>query len=171
MAHPLQSYVNYLIEDIKNAERPEVPYQQGNMDNEEESLEEHFAEIERWIEHEPETTFSQHSGLKSEQFPPAEKLNVTQLRLIIKCFKKLLYSWNLDASIPDKLPPAKYYTLLISVLDKKTDIFTDGCLTIEFCEYDTASCPFGEFCECKDFEADDMTDFDLTNRSPDDLPF
>lgn len=43
-------------------------------------------------------------------------------------------------------------------------------MTFEFCSYDIESCPYEEFCSCKEFEneAEDMDDFDPDDNA---LPF
>ncbi len=165
----MQSYINGLLEDIADAHRKEQDYSATEFVSDEDDMEQHFAEIEHWLEHEPMHTFSYYCGLQKEQFPPAEKLNKKQLIEIIKAFNHLLFTWNLDASIPKKIPPAKHYSLLISVLDEKTDIVKSGFITFEFCNYDPPSCPFQEHCDCKDFhDTDDTMNVDLAEG---DLPF
>ncbi len=163
----MQSYINHLIEDIANAHRAEQSYTAPAVEKDE-SMEAHFAEIERWIEHEPTHTFSYYCGLQKEQFPPAEKLTEEQMQQINKAFGQLLFTWNLDTAIPENVPTALTYTLLVSVLDEKMEPVTSGILTFEFCNYDSASCPFGHYCTCKDFEDDENMDIELPKG---DLPF
>ncbi|MEO8150790.1 MAG: hypothetical protein ABI723_24370 [Bacteroidia bacterium] len=164
----MQSYINYLLEDIANAQRPE--HDESDVSTpKEETFEDYIAEVERWLEHEPVHTFSYYCGLQKEQFPPAEQLNKKQLNQIIRAFNQLLFSWNLGTAIPEKIPPAKYYSLLISVLDEKTEIVNSGFMTFEFCNYDPPSCPFQEYCDCKDFQ---YSDDNMNNDLPEgDLPF
>lgn len=155
----MQSYINHLLEDIVNAERADE--MKTNFGSEkEQTFEEHIEEVERFLEQNPAHTFSYYSGLKKEQFPPVEKLNEEQLLQINKAFEHLLFTWNLDVAIPEGIPSAKYYLLLISVLDEKTDIPESGFITFEFCNYDPPSCPFEEHCSCKDFELDNKDSMD-----------
>ncbi len=144
----MQAYVDQLVLDIKNAKReepslitPDKPF----------SLKEHFEEVERWLESDPAFTFSYYCGLRKEEFPPAESLSEEQIQQITKAFESLLYNWNLSASIPEELPSAMTYELLVSVLDKKVDIVDEGFMTFEYCACDPPSCPFGEYCECREF--------------------
>jgi hypothetical protein len=167
----MQSYVNHLLQDIIDAQRAEIDYSEIYK-SKPQSIEEHFEEIERWLEgEEPAHSFSYYCGLQTEQFPPSDKLTEEQVMQINEAFKHLLFTWNLGADIPAKIPPAKTYDLLIPVLDKKTDIVNSGFITFEFCNYDPPSCPFEEYCTCKDFEMDMENDTE-TGKPPDgDLPF
>jgi hypothetical protein len=167
----MQAYINHLIDDIKNAQRPLEAYPLPAKE-ETPSIEEHFAEIERWLQREePAHTFSYYCDLQKEIFPPAEKLTKKQLLQINKAFRHLLFSWNLDAYIPKEIPPAKTYSLLVTILDKKTDIVSSGFITFEFCNYDYPTCPFGEYCTCKNFEIDAGNDMENYSPPGDDLPF
>ena len=165
----MQSYINHLIEDITQAERSQELYTRDNF-GQPKTLEEEFAEIERWLEQGPAHTFGYYCGLEQEQFPPAEKLTEKQLKQVIKSFSHLLFTWNLNADIPANVPLNKKYALLISILGEKTDIVSIGFLTFDFCNYDPPSCPFEEHCICKDFE--DYTNDIMSDDLPDEaLPF
>jgi hypothetical protein len=167
----MQSYINQLLEDIADAQRIDEPYSITEKEKSQ-SIEEHFIEIERWLEgEEPDHTFSYYCGLQKEQFPPAEKLTELQLKQINNAFRHLLFSWNLDANIPKEVPSAKTYSMLISLLDNKTDIVNSGFMTFEFCQYDPASCPFEQYCSCKEFENDSENDMDNFNLKNEDFPF
>lgn len=164
----MQAYINYLLEDILNAERQEVQ-PTATTATENEKLEKHFAEIEQWIEREPVHTFGYYCGLNKEQFPPVEQLSENQLQQLNKAFRHLLFTWNLDVAIPENLPASRYYSLLVSVLDLQTDIVSSGFMTFEFCSYDTDSCPFGAYCNCKKFDNGNNTmNVDLPEG---DMPF
>lgn len=70
----MQSYINHLLEDITNAQKAEDSIAVYEKE-EPKSIEEHFNEIERWLEdEEPANTFSYYCGLEKEQFPQAEGL-------------------------------------------------------------------------------------------------
>jgi hypothetical protein len=144
----MQAYVDQLLLEIENAKREEAHLIKPDRPF---SLEEHFEEVERWLESDPAFTFSYYCGLRKEEFPPPESLSEEQLQQITAAFESLLYNWNLSASIPEVIPLSKAYELLISVLDEKVDIVDEGIMTFEFCAYDPPSCPFGEYCECREF--------------------
>jgi hypothetical protein len=167
----MQSYVNHLLQDIIDAQRAEIDFTKIGKE-EPQTIEEHFEEIERWLEgEEPAYTFSYYCGLKTEQFPPSHMVTQEQVMQINEAFKHLLFTWNLGADIPEKIPAAKTYDLLIPVLDKKTDIVTSGFITFEFCNYDPPSCPLEQYCSCKDFDMDGENDMEKDNLEDGDLPF
>jgi len=142
----MQSYVDYLLDDIKQAE--------GNLEDtgfavtSEADLFDHFMEVERLILDEPMSTIGQTCGLTVEQFPPEEKLTKTQIRKIVRAFYDLLDSWNLKVVIPKKFPEVDKYKLLVPLLDRKTHIIKNGTGYIELCSYEPKECPFGKHCDC-----------------------
>lgn len=164
----MQKYIDQLLEDILAAHRPEgaEPSQ-----NETFSMEKHFEEVERWLENDPEHTFTYYCGLQPEQFPPAERLTDEQLDAVYKAYGQLLFSWNLDADIPESLPLRKAYPLLIGTLQHKVDIVNDGFMTIEFCTYDPPSCPFEKGCRCKEYHTKPDEINGNAEDENDELPF
>jgi len=164
----MQKYIDQLLEDMIAVYRQPVEEKPADKPF---SIEQHFEEVERWLASEPTYTFAEHCGLKPEQFPQVEHLTDEQLQSIYKAYQQLLYSWNLDADIPESLPLRRAYPILISTLDHKVEIVNDGFIIIEFCSYDVPSCPFAEHCRCEEFqtESDEMT------RNPeeenDEMPF
>lgn len=67
----MEKYINQLLADIINAQRPEQPVQETNPVpvSDEEKMRQHFDEIERWLENNPVHTFSYYCGLEKELFP------------------------------------------------------------------------------------------------------
>jgi hypothetical protein len=59
--------------------------------------------------------------------------------------------------------------LLVSVLERKVAIVESGFETIEFCSYDPPTCPFNEWCTCKELGLKD--DNDAEGVDPDNLSF
>ena len=145
----IQSYVDYLLEDIQQAERANDVLRNPLADDAD--LIEHLMEVERFVMEDPPDNFGQICGLKSEQFPPMEQLSKTQIKTIVKAFLNLLYSWNLDVVIPRKFPEIEKYDLLVGLLNEKVHIVKNGTYHIEFCSYEPKECPFGVYCDCKDF--------------------
>ena len=164
----MQQYVEQLLEDLKNAERAEQPLA---IEEEDENLERHFAEVERWLEGgEPEHTFSYHCGLKTEIFPPAGRLSQQQMLALIEGLGHLFFSWNITVEIPEELGVEKTYGLMVSVMDREVEVVTSGFIGIEFCTYDIPSCPFGEHCMCKKLDLDFDSNID-GEAFTDELPF
>lgn len=169
----MQSYINHLLSDIAEACREEQrePYSSMAPENDVEAIERYFEEVERWLEREPEHDFSYYSGLQKEQFPPAEKLTNEQMEALSLAFERLLFTWNIGVEMPDNLPVSKKYSLLISVLERKVAIVQNGFETIEFCSYDPPTCPFNEWCTCKELGLKDQYDDDVEDVNPDNFPF
>jgi hypothetical protein len=169
----MQSYINHLLADITEACREQQPefYSGASSENDLEAIERYFEEVERWLEHEPEHDFSYYCGLQIEQFPPAEQLTNEQMEAVSLAFEKLLFTWNIGVEMPEKLPASRKYTLLVSVLEKKVAIVENGFETIEFCSYDPPSCPFDEWCTCKELGLKDQYDDDLEDVDPGSIPF
>lgn len=168
----MQSYINHLLADIAEAcrEEPEtLSYTSG--ENDVEAIERYFEEVEHWLENDPEHDFSYYCGLQKEQFPPPEKLTADQMEAVSLAFEKLLFTWNIGVDMPDKLPVSQKYSLLISVLERKVAIVENGFETIEFCSYDPPSCPFNEWCTCKELGLKDQYDDDVEDVDPDSIPF
>ena len=169
----MQSYINHLLADITEACREQQPetYSAAAGENDLEAIERYFEEVERWLENEPEHDFSYYCGLQTEQFPPPEKLTSEQMETVSLAFEKLLFTWNIGVEMPEKLPVYRKYTLLVSILEKKVAIVENGFETIEFCSYDPPSCPFDEWCTCKELGLKDQYDDDLEDVDPDSIPF
>ncbi|THU41894.1 hypothetical protein FAM09_07280 [Niastella caeni] len=169
----MQSYINHLLSDIAEACREEQPetYSSISAENDMEAIERYFEEVERWLENEPEHDFSYYSGLQKEQFPPVEKLSNEQMAAVSLAFERLLFTWNIGVEMPDKLPISRKYSLLVSVLERKVAIVENGFETIEFCSYDPPSCPFNEWCTCKELGLKDQYNDDGEDVDPDNLSF
>lgn len=144
----MDRWITLLVEDMKNAHRISAIGDEEVI-KESQSIEEHFEEIERWLESEPQFTFSQICGIHPEQFPPQNMLTNEQLDLLYKSFELLLFSWNICVDIPESFPKREAYPLLITTLNRKVDITDDGFTTIEFCLYNISECLFKEHCTCK----------------------
>jgi hypothetical protein len=169
----MQSYINHLLADIAEACREEQreAYSAAAGENDLEAIERYFEEVERWLENEPEHDFSYYSGLQKEQFPPPEKLTNEQMEAVSLAFERLLFTWNIGVEMPEKLSVARKYSLLISVLERKVAIVENGFETIEFCSYDPPSCPFNEWCTCKEPGLKDQDDEEPGDVDPSAFPF
>lgn len=105
--HP---YIPHLLADIAAAHRKEIPEEHISQ-----SIEEHFEEVERWISGEdPEHTFGYYCGLSAENFPPAEQLTDEEMILIRQVFEKMMFSWNHGIELPEKLPVAFAYKMIVA---------------------------------------------------------
>lgn len=144
----MENYITQLLTDIENANRPELPLETDDDGSQT------IAAVEKWLaqQDDPKHTFSYYCGLKREQFPPVDRLTPLQIDSLVEAFEYLLSTWNLEASMPEEVPGAIKYALLVGILDKEVDIVDRGIIGIEFCDYDPNECPFGsEYCTCKDY--------------------
>ena len=163
----MDQYLQQLLEDLHAAHKPETEFMPPDV-SEDEGIEAHFAEVERYLSGEYDQRIGDVVGLMPEQFPPAQRLTTEQMQQVAKAFTALLFSWHISTDLPDELPIEVAYPLLVTALDKKVYLADGGMVTIEFCSYAPWDCPFGELCKCEDVEADDMTD---SKPGEDDFPF
>lgn len=163
----MDQYLQQLLEDLRAAHKPETEFMPPAL-TEDEGIEAHFAEVERYLSGEYDQRIGDVLGLIPEQFPPAERLTPEQMKSVAEAFMALLFSWNITTDLPDELPIEAAYPLLVTALDKKVYLADGGMVTIEFCPYAPWDCLFGELCKCKDIEVDDMPD---NKAGEDDFPF
>lgn len=153
----MEKYITQLLEDILAAHKSEN--EANPVRNE--GIEAHFEDVERYLSGDYDQNLGKVVGLYKEQFPPIERLSPTQVQTITVAFDKMLFSYNISTNLPEGLPIEIAYPLMVSVLDREVYIGNgDGNIGLEFCDYDSKKCPFGEeFCSCKDFD-DDYKDFE-----------
>ncbi len=151
--HP---YIKHLLQDITEAHRTEIAGEVKPPINFEEEME----EIEKWLEgEEPMYTFGYFCGLKSVNFPPPEQLTDAEIKKVIDAFGHMMFSWNLDISLPDTLPLAIAYNMTIDTLNSKTQIVNSGFMGFDFCTGYAPDCIFKEYCPClKIWNRDDDLD-------------
>jgi hypothetical protein len=146
----MQTYITQLVEDLTAA--------QGVVSNTKqvptlESFEDYIAEVERNLRDEGERCIKDIIDIQEVAFPPANRLNPAQLNAVSDAYLECLYSWNICIDMPENLPEALRYTLLISTLNTKIIVMAHGFTHIELCNYDSTCCPFGiEFCSCIETE-------------------
>lgn len=158
-----------LISDIKNAHRLDIDYE----DERELTFEEHIQEIESFLKRTEEScpTFSDHCGLESKYFPPADYFTDVELKLIFDALKEMMLTWNHDINLPENLPIQIAYKMTVGTLDKKTNILNSGFICFDFCDGYPPDCVFKEYCSCLELEnkAEDSDDFN--EKKEGELPF
>ena len=163
--HP---YIPHLLDDIAVAHRTEIPKEKFPQ-----TMEEHFAEIDRWLEgEEPEHSFGYYCGLEAVNFPPLEQLSLDEMEMVCKAFKQMMLAWNLGIKLPENLPVAIAYPMMVDSLNAKTDIPNSEFMDFDLCSGYAPDCVLKEYCSCLEFW-DDLEDEDMesTNFSDDELPF
>jgi len=163
--HP---YIPHLLADITAAHRTEIL----EITEREPTIEEHFEEIEKWLEGEElQHTFGYYCGLDSAIFPPADQLTNKEMILVRKAFEKMMYTWNHGIDLPESLPAAFAYKLIVDCLNRKTEIVNSGCMSFDFCTGYAPDCELKEYCPCLEIwneEEDDDMNLDLKEGE---LPF
>lgn len=140
----MRHYLRQLLQDIAAARRPDVPPSPPPP-----VPDSPFADAERYLHEEPGLSLGQHCGLKTEGFPPAERLAETQQRAVAEALKETYASYGVDLELPDELPSALRYRFYVKALDEKCFIDYGGFTTIHFCEEEPEACPFGwQYCDC-----------------------
>ncbi|MFT3949937.1 MAG: hypothetical protein QM763_23430 [Agriterribacter sp.] len=143
----MHRYLPYLLTDIAAAHRTETPEEILPQ-----TLEEHFEEIERWVSgEEPEHSFGYYCGLDPENFPPAEQFTDEDMILVRKAFEKMMFTWDHGIYLPEKLPAAFAYTMIVDSLNRKTNIVNSGQVHFDFCTGYAPDCVFKEYCPCLEF--------------------
>ncbi|MBW7941321.1 MAG: hypothetical protein H3C64_02750 [Candidatus Kuenenia stuttgartiensis] len=149
--HP---YLPHLLSDIAAAHRADI-----SEETPPQTIEEHFEEIDRWIAgEEPAHSFGYYCGLDPENFPPAEQLTDEEMTLVRRAFEKMMYSWNMAIDLPEKLPVAFAYTMIVNSLNEKTDIMNSGQMHLDFCTGYAPDRVFKEYCPCLKFWNDPLDD-------------
>lgn len=126
--HP---WLPHLLADITAAQRNEIPVAATEQPM---TFEEEMEEIEKWVEgEEPDYTFGYYCGLEAVNFPPPHQLTDEEMKQVLKTFGEMMFSWNLDISLPELLPLPIRYTMTIDTLNTKTAIVNSGMMGFDFC--------------------------------------
>ena len=156
--HP---YIPHLLDDITAAYRAEIPEESSHTDV---TFEEKIDEVEKLLQGEvPTHTFGYYCGLEAVNFPPPHQLTGDELKTVIKAFGHMMSSWNLDISLPEKLPLPIAYSMTVDTLDKKIPILNSGIMCFDYCTGYAPDCIFKEYCPCLKISSDkdNMNDVDL----------
>ncbi|PZX50192.1 hypothetical protein [Algoriphagus chordae] len=144
----MQAYIDYLVEDIMAAHRPEDYFSKSPKNSQEEDLEEALKESEKFVSQEKRFGFEGYCGLKRESFPPKDQLSEAQLAQVTTAFVAMMKSWNLEVAFPDDLPQLRRYELLMGILVGPVMIFKHGYYCFDFCTGNPEGCELGEYCPC-----------------------
>ena len=144
--HP---YLSHLLEDIKLASREKIQASvTAQKPKEELKTEMYFDEIERYVSGDNEQTFGYYCRLGSEVFPPADQFDEPEMERLCTALENMFSSWNLEVCIPDHVPLAFRYALMVRVFDKPFTPFTTGFLVQDFCTGDSEGCELEKYCPC-----------------------
>lgn len=165
----LDRYIAQLVEDLRySAENLPDPNVVAEFD--EESLPEElkmFADVERYM-HGKAKKIAIVTGIETEKFPPAERLNEAQISLLVSEITRLLAAYGFYSDFPDKLPDEWKYRVLRNHWEEEV-VYAggEGVVNFEFCSYEPDVCPFPEqYCWCKDLEDPDINFDDCDGAEP-----
>lgn len=164
----MEHYITQLIEDLQERHKPDAEPTTPGFDETDDS-DDLFGEVERYLSGAHEQRIGEVLNLVPEQFPPADRLTPEQLARLVHAYLHVLSSWNIDTDLPEGFPLAAAYPLLVSTLDREVYLADDGFVTIEFCTYDSLTCPYAETCRC-DEEYEEMKNF-IRPEGDDEMPF
>ncbi|MEX0648461.1 MAG: hypothetical protein WEA56_03520 [Balneolaceae bacterium] len=149
----IDTYIIQLAEQMRTSAK-NLPDPNVMSEFDEESLPDElkmFADVERYL-HGTAKKLSIITGIKTEAFPPAEKLNETQIDFLVDEINRLLHAYCFCADFPKGLPASLKYELLLEKWNDKAVYTGEGMSHFEFCHYEPEECPFPEeFCGCKEF--------------------
>jgi hypothetical protein len=149
----MERYIIQLIEDLQARHKPEsdpLPFFLGDDDDSDDL----FGDVERYLSGGHERRIGDVLDLIPEQFPPVDQLSADHLSRVVQAYHHLLFTWNICTDIPDNLSLTTAYPLLVGTLDREVYLAEEGFVTIEFCTYDTHTCPYAEVCRCdQEYEA------------------
>lgn len=96
---------------------------------------------------------SQITGIEAFQFPPADKLSLTQVQTLFIEIEDLLKHYNMEFIFPENVPVPVRYQFIIDHWQSKQKVSHTAMVQIETCRFDENKCPFPEFCSiCNDFK-------------------
>ena len=140
--HP---YLKHILEDIANAHCTDLPIESAYK----KSFEEETDDIEKWVKGDlNEHTFGYYCGLQPEQFLPVEQLATEEIKLVNEAFKRMMFTYNHDITLPEHLPGKTVYSMLVNTLNEKTFIPKDGFVSFDNCSGYPPDCIFKEHCSC-----------------------
>ena len=140
----MKSYLSHLISDVRAACRAESKKDKSGQ----ESLEDHFKDIDHWVSGNAEQTLGYFTGLEKDAFPPYNQLSDDEVKKVCDAFTAMLNSWNVGLDIPDDLPLDRQYELMVGLLDHEFTPFHSGMFIFDFCTGYAPGCELKEYCPC-----------------------
>lgn len=149
----MNPYITHLLEDINLAYRDKRQASAKAQKPPQESKPElYFEEIERYVRGDDEQTFGYYCRLGSEIFPPADQFDESEKEQVCGALANMFRSWNLEVCIPDNVPSAFRYELMVRFFDKPFTPFTTGFFVQDFCTGDSEGCELEKYCPCLKYD-------------------
>ena len=69
-------------------------------------------------------------GIEPENFPPKDQFEESDLEAVVEKFLDLLLHFNVSVMLPDEMPYAMVYDLLVGYLEEEIHIVSEGSLVM-----------------------------------------
>lgn len=150
----MQQYLHYLLSDIQAAHKAEMDVELTFP----KTFEEEMEEVERYISGEGEQPLSYFTKLNKEVFPPAERLNQNEIKIVLDAFVTMLETWNAFIDFPKKMPLSDRYKFLRNnVLEVNFTPIKSGHIYFDFCSGYAPDCKWESYCNCIEYwEREDL---------------
>lgn len=144
----MRQYLHYLLSDIQAAHQTKMDVEMTYP----KTFEEEMEGVERYISGDGEHPLSYYTGLKKEVFPPVDRLNSSEINLVLNAFVTMLKTWNAQIDFPEKMPLKERYEFLRNkVLEVEFTPINLGHIYFDFCSGDAPSCDWGNYCNCIEY--------------------
>jgi len=70
------------------------------------------------------------------------------MKIIREAFENMMFTWNHGISLPEGLPFAFAYKMIVDSLNMKTSIVNSELMSFDFCSGYAPGCIFKEYCPC-----------------------
>jgi hypothetical protein len=137
----MERYINQLIEELgeaiaMNINPPIASNQVENIDFPDEAAfePENRKPIAYWLEKE------------SKIFPPVKLLTVRQMKILSRIMEMAFEKINVAVDLPEKMPHAERYSILLELWDKPVPFMSCGTYHIDFCSGDCEGCRIRKYC-------------------------
>jgi hypothetical protein len=145
----MDKYINYLLADIAAA-TTSLPVHALSFDDEEDVP---FITADEEAKVAPRELLTDIVGLKSEWFPPVDRLSETQIQQVTEALVDCLDAHSFIVNFPAGLPAPVRYRILLAELKKDVPVLQYNIWQLDFCNYQPKGCPFGDaFCQCRIYE-------------------
>lgn len=146
-------YVEQLVEDIriiaqKQNRLKDIRYLNSLMETDTFD----FDEL-NFLNSNEKRTLGEITSLHTENLPSTDKLTNNQKALLSVELEIMLNQYNFSLEFPNKYPSHLRYSYIRDLWKEKHTYSSNGCVHIEFCEYNKRDCPFPGYCRlCDEYE-------------------
>ena len=153
----MQKYVEQLVQRIEEAKtqvvEPIDPKLLSSYDPE--TYFEGLENVEKYLSGE-KTGAEETFGIARIEFPPSEKLNTDQTEILYKSLCDLLMSINNHVHLPDAMPSAMKYSLVVGLWEGGFMNFrnSNGMYGHDFCTGEPEGCAKGKYCPCLEYRSE-----------------